>query len=473
MKHQGYVDGNNGTTIWGWVYDPLDVSRELKLDIYADDVKIETITSGQFREDLKSNGIGNGNHAFSYAIPAAILGRKILIKIHQTACELQSSSSAEVTKRQHYWFTHSLERGFPSVASGFGTAEISARDVEICARLIKAHRSASKDDPRQSASVGMWQHIQDTCHGEMLNLIRNDNASALAAYLLEMYRKPVTHGFMQGLDRYNALVSNPSLRQFAATQYVDRLASFAEAVGYRPVECAEQMGGWCENLFADVNDLEQGISSRLGISIVPPQIANGLFGILTRNGLLHSRDLDGAYAAWRIAHILKQNPDASVCEIGAGVGGVAYFACKFGIRNYTIIDLVNVNTVQGYYLMKTLPDANVVLYGETQANSNSIRVLPTWCHKQAPDNSFDLTFNQDSFPEMGSEIALEYLEQIKRNTRSFLFSINQESQAGLSAAERQGWMAKWAQQAQGYEQIYRFRHWLRNGYVEELFKIQR
>jgi len=75
--------------------------------------------------------------------------------------------------------------------------------------------------------------------------------------------------------------------------------------------------------------------------------------------------------------------------------------------------------------------ANIYLYGEDQTkvkNKNgSIFILPDWSLKEMSGKQFDLTLNQDSFPEIDKIILLEYLQQIRLHTRKFFLSINQES----------------------------------------------
>jgi hypothetical protein len=79
---------------------------------------------------------------------------------------------------------------------------------------------------------------------------------------------------------------------------------------------------------------------------------------------------------------------------------VAYGARRFGIDDYTICDLPQVNAVQGFYLMKALGGEAVRLYGESRAQGQGgICVLPYFACRDVTCRRYDLVLNQDSFPE--------------------------------------------------------------------------
>jgi hypothetical protein len=64
-----------------------------------------------------------------------------------------------------------------------------------------------------------------------------------------------------------------------------------------------------------------------------------------------------------------------------------------------------------------------------------------------------------------------YLQRAKTNVRHAFLSVNQESQAAQSEAARQGVVGEVIREVGGFKRSYRFRHWLRPGYIEELFRI--
>ena len=176
-----------------------------------------------------------------------------------------------------------------------------------------------------------------------------------------------------------------------------------------------------------------------------------------------------AYASWRMFELLDGKTEASICEVGGGYGGCAYYSFQRPLRRYTIIDLPIVNLLQGFFLIKTCGADNVCLYGEAHED-RTIHVLPYWMMAEMPDKSFDLTLSQESLPEIEREKAEAYIEQIARTTRRYFLSINQESGAGKQF--RQNVVPELVEMhARVYRRRYRFPYWIRKGEVEELYEI--
>jgi hypothetical protein len=83
---------------------------------------------------------------------------------------------------------------------------------------------------------------------------------------------------------------------------------------------------------------------------------------------------------------------------------------------------------------------------------------------------YDLLFNQDSFPEMHASVSLEYLKTARKIVSYGLLSVNQEAQGPQSLGQVQTRVQDLVESAGGYRRIYRFPHWLRQGYVEEFYR---
>jgi hypothetical protein len=87
--------------------------------------------------------------------------------------------------------------------------------------------------------------------------------------------------------------------------------------------------------------------------------------------------------------------------VGGGFGGVALGLHRLtsGTVRYAIYDFPIVNAMDGYFLLRALPEAAVVLYGESLDDDRPfLAVLPTW--QIAERREADVNFNQDSLPEM-------------------------------------------------------------------------
>jgi SAM-dependent methyltransferase len=62
----GYLDVCTDALIGGWVWDSEHPARRLAVEIRADGKPMAQLIASQYREDLKKNGIGDGDYGYSY-----------------------------------------------------------------------------------------------------------------------------------------------------------------------------------------------------------------------------------------------------------------------------------------------------------------------------------------------------------------------------------------------------------------------
>ncbi len=161
----------------------------------------------------------------------------------------------------------------------------------------------------------------------------------------------------------------------------------------------------------------------LGFSLQFPNPFAGEFGLATSRGVASHRAIQAIFQAWRIAELLDAQPGARVLEIGAGLGRTAYFATRFGVSDYTIIDIPLSNVAQATFLGRALgPDA-IRLFGE---DGSGVRILPPPVFLEG-DDTYDLVVNVDSLTELAPDVARSYAEAIRARAALFL-SINREDQ---------------------------------------------
>jgi murein DD-endopeptidase MepM/ murein hydrolase activator NlpD len=80
----GYHDGVSCNWIYGWAMDRNDKSGRVNVDIYDGDTRIKTVTANEFRQDLKTAGVGDGSgtYAFNFRVPDSLKGsRAHLIRV--------------------------------------------------------------------------------------------------------------------------------------------------------------------------------------------------------------------------------------------------------------------------------------------------------------------------------------------------------------------------------------------------------
>jgi hypothetical protein len=475
MAYEGYVDFADESLVRGWVYDSANPDAPLPVEFLCGDTVVASGTADGFRADLLAAGKGSGWHAFSYQAGPVPMPGVLSARLAGKLWRLPSAGPLEGAPPPRFvrGLTHSLEFGWPSVSGGFTAAPSDPR-LDLVERLLSAYHRAVRDDPNAPfAESDVWSQLTRLCHAEVVGFIRDRDVRALAACLADAHATNLTFGITQGLLTTAALRERADARLLELTRFQDYLASLAEYLGILDVESPEQHGRWAENFHESPDRLIASISAQIGIQVVPPPVIGSLFGIKTATGILSGRDLLSLFAALRLREVAAASSlvRPSVCEIGAGLGGAAFYAQKLGVGRYTIIDLPLVNMLQSYYLICALPGAKIRLYGEPPTADDELVILPTWTFNDSLPKS-DLLFNCDSFPEMNRKYSVGYLTQARRTISHGFLSINQEAHAPQNPSESQPAVRDLVREAGGYARVSRNRHWLRPDYLDEFYAVQ-
>ncbi len=349
-------------------------------------------------------------------------------------------------------------------------------DVVIASRVLEAYRKAVTVRDRTGTSPGhdVWSGIR-AHQSRFFHLLETGTPAELAAYLCNMSRQDATHGSAQGDSEYERIRRDARYRRFVGLAIKDKLVLLAEAVGAIPCENPEQ-GPWGKSLHVDLDPLVARIATVIGLDIAPPDIDGGMLKIETTGGRFHDRDANAIYTAHFLRQILGQYQHSNVCEIGAGVGRVAYWSYRMGVRSYQIFDLPHMNVLQGFYLLKALPQAKVILFGEEQENEGEnprIVVSPNTGIDYTKSGIYDMVLNQDSFPEVNKAAVLQYLSWILQSSRQYFLSINHESKPPSGGTlDAQLSVPELVREAGGFDLKLRVPYWLRRGYVAELYQIR-
>jgi putative sugar O-methyltransferase len=148
-------------------------------------------------------------------------------------------------------------------------------------------------------------------------------------------------------------------------------------------------------------------------------------------------------------------------EIGGGLGRTAYYCNKFGIKNYTIVDLLIPRICQLNYLSRVINERDIISEKEIIKlinYENKIKIIsPDYLFNNKI--SFDLVFNSDSLTEIDDENQKKYVNLIKESTKYF-YSINHESNKNKVADLFSNIKTKY------YDKNL---YWMRKGYLEEHF----
>ena len=326
------------------------------IEILADGSVLATIIADGFREDLLRAGKGNGNHAFRFSMPPG-QSAKSRLRARVTGQPWFIQLCTEAYSRAFAFMLHTCEYGIPEPPFGF--AEVPEpdpkTDIPLANRLIAAYHRASRADVKRNKQEDQWTLLERSIFPDFIDILQRKDAHAFADYMRSFFARSISHGTFQGTEATKGL-KDPGSAASVAGRTLDALASACEAMGLLRVENPEQ-GHYGENLFREPDELIDLLESFLKIDAIPPNAAGKKFGIRTRKGILALTDVRALYAARRIQEIIGPVRSPSVCEIGGGIGGVAYNCQLLGIKNYTIIDLPAIPVMQGYWLTRALPNA--------------------------------------------------------------------------------------------------------------------
>ncbi|OWK43693.1 putative sugar O-methyltransferase [Fimbriiglobus ruber] len=338
-----------------------------------------------------------------------------------------------------------------------------ADDREAVERVVAAYQKTTADRP-EPPSPSMWDRITRE-KGEFLTALAAGDVPTAGRGLANLFGSELIWGLGHFHADHIALLKSPEPTHLHY-RFSDSVVNLAEAVGAaRPTSAQQDMLTHFQPLNRDLDALYAATATKLGFDLSFPDVG-GRYGFSVGGQVSAIDSLTHAYTAHRLRQ-LGAGPASTVYEIGGGYGCLALMARRAGVGKYTIFDLPWVNALQGYFLIRTLPTGTVRLYGET---TGDLRVLPYWTLAAEPDKSCDGLVNTDSLPEMGRATAAGYLPQIRRVAKRFFLSINQEAKAVVSGAGEQNCVAELVDEAGGFATRSRQRHWMRQGYVEEVFE---
>ncbi|HEY0765824.1 MAG TPA: hypothetical protein VGD61_25820 [Pyrinomonadaceae bacterium] len=98
--YQGFFETINCQSLGGWAWDSSEPNTPISVDVYEGVQrsfhKIATVRANQFRSDLVTAGIGNGQHGFTFNLPAILHdGQSHLITIDYSGLDQQLSLSPQ------------------------------------------------------------------------------------------------------------------------------------------------------------------------------------------------------------------------------------------------------------------------------------------------------------------------------------------------------------------------------------------
>jgi SAM-dependent methyltransferase len=327
-------------------------------------------------------------------------------------------------------------------------------DADLIRRIAAAYKLATAEFGGHGNS--MWAGVSRHSASVLENLL-GSNADSVTR---RIFRYPAEHDLLLGFDE--ACKTHADMHRAAsameseiwARRILYKLHRLAEAVGATRVHNPESQRPPTMSIAEVLDALDQ----RLGFRLDFPNPYPGEYGLVTPRGIADHRTVIAVYQAWRLSTLA--NGPCRVLEIGAGVGRTAYYARKFGITDYTIVDLPHTCAAQANWLGRVLGPQEIVLAGERSLFRGMTRVVgPRWLLNSPGE--FDVVLNGDSITEIDPGTAADYFRVLASRAK-VLVSINHE--ANQFCTRDLPAMAGVVPAC-----VLRFPFWAREGYVEELF----
>ncbi len=303
----------------------------------------------------------------------------------------------------------------------------------------------------------MWYSILSDYHIKFINFVKGDKKK-LEYALNNPYLFNIFYGFD---DNCKVLHDNPSFSfQYQySLPIIDKLISFCEFLGILKLDNPEYLKKRYKDL--DIEKLISKIEGKIKLRLKFNNPFPGEKGIKTSKGILSVREIQAIYQAYKINEIIKHNKFKikNVLEFGGGLGRTAYYCYKFGIQNYTLVDLLVPRICQINYLSRLINEKKIITKPTlSNFNKRNIKIIsPEFLFSK--NIKFDLVFNSDSFTEIDFANQKKYEKYLKKNSKIF-FSINHEyNQHKVSDFFKTKNLNKYSKNL----------YWLRKGYVEEKF----
>ena len=328
-------------------------------------------------------------------------------------------------------------------------------------RLKKDEKNFKKED--------LWDSIiSHEDHLRLINYCLKEEKTNFENLISLCNKTNLTKGFLNYYS-YNDLQSSKKNRNKETTQFLDKLISLAEYRKLTQVFNPEQ-GKW---LLSDLNftNILENIFNYKSKNIKPFLSPNFTYGLQHQNNFYCLKDLKSLYTAIKTEELSRIYKFDQISEIGSGLGYLPYYSYILNNLNYNVYDLPNILILQAYFLMISLGEEKIHLYGESKNKGKQISLLPYWEIFNENENKI-LWISQDSIPEIDLNLSKKFFDKISKCNSSYFLSINQESKNINVAGTIQEPVYSIIRGINNFKLLNRSRDFLRKGYIEEFYMIR-
>lgn len=279
-------------------------------------------------------------------------------------------------------------------------------ELETITKLIASYSAAKEQQPfvaRPYLPGAEWKIALDTRWQVYRDAITRNDVKRLAQMLRNFFRNEALSGFWGCNDMF---MSFCDLEGGARTSRADlMMAQYEEWRSLFPTTPLEELDA--------------------------PRIGNP-WGYVLQGKVLYEPVFEYHYQAHYFQSLLAHLETPIVVEIGGGFGGLAYHILKRAPSvKYIGLDLPENTLLQAYYLSCAFSGARILTYGKEitmldrkTIDAYDIILMPNFMMPQIVSSTADLIVNVRSLSEMLSETIEEYIRQIDRIGRLWVFHEN-------------------------------------------------
>jgi len=315
----------------------------------------------------------------------------------------------------------------------------------------------------------LWDSISSyEDHSAFMKILLKHNKSGFLEIMQKYGKTQLGHGFSNCFS-YGKLFSSNRLKRKESYRFLDTLISLSEFKRIIKVYNPEQGGFLAYDL--DYEELIRKTFIYNNKKIIPFNSPNFFFGFSLNKEFYCFKDLKGFYTASKLNDLMNLYDLKEVNEIGAGLGYVAYYFSQMNNSNFNIYDIPITLLSQACCLLSSMNENKIHLSGEPINQHHKISLRSYWEIFDFDRSDKILWFNQDSFPEIETELCKKYIEKISSTKKSIFFSINQEADNYNEVDGNQLSVYSLLSSNKNFKLINRSRDFLRQGYIEELYAL--
>lgn len=276
---------------------------------------------------------------------------------------------------------------------------------EVVHRIIRSFREAKRlqalaEKPYQVGK--MWQEIIEQEWEELLHAIAANDFETTRLLLENFNRSSFSRSTLGGYGDYNAHKKHPFLYRYL---FIYNWYRFRDVCRRRGIE-------------------DRDLSWPLTGNPVGIRISGQVLSFDTFRHFYYAKDF---------ASLLKDVNHPVICEIGGGIGGLAYATRKTLQKGmtYILIDLPESLIVSSYFLQMSFPEERFLMLGEEDVSKVDLRqygivLLPSYALPMLGDRTVDLFFNASSFSEMNAETVSRYVTDVERICDRYFMHVNHD-----------------------------------------------